>query len=174
VALIVQNDNGTVTGANSYQTLAEFKAYHDTRGNSYAAAANDTAIEHALIKATDYLDQRFYFVGERAYGREQETEWPRVRAFDRDRYPVNGIPLEIKEATAEYALRAITADLNPDPDYDTTGQAIASKSETVGPITESVTYAGGGGVVMMPKYPAADQKLYKTGLVRDGGEVRRG
>lgn len=173
MAFTVQNDTGSQAGANAYISVAEFKAYHDNRGNDYSGAADDTAIEYAIIKATDYIDQRFNFVGKKMLGRDQTTEWPRSNAWDKDRYYITDIPIELKDACAEYALRAISAVLNPDPTRDDSGQAVQSKSETVGPISESVTFTDGA-VFRMPKYPAADQKLIKSGLVRRGGDLRRG
>lgn len=172
MALTVQDANGSVVGANAYITLAEFKSYHTDRGNAFASFT-DAQIESAIIRATDYLDQRFNFVGKRLQGRNQSTEWPRYDAWDRDDYAINGVPGEVKEATAEYALRALSAVLNPDPERNATGAAVASKSETVGPISESVTFVGGS-VFVMPKYPAADQRLIKAGLTRSGGNLLRG
>lgn len=174
MALVLQDNTGTVAGANAYLSVDAFKAYHDARGNSYGAAT-DPDIEKAIIKATDYLDQRFNFVGRTLAARDQTTAWPRTAAYDRDRNLVTGLPLEVIEATAEYALRALTAALNPDPERDASGAAILSKSEQVGPISESVTYAAGGSTsFVMPKYPAADQRLLRSGLVRTGGTVLRG
>lgn len=173
MALVLQDSTGTVVGANAYLSAADFKAYHDARGNSYAAAA-DADIEKAIIKATDYLDGRFNFVGRALGARQQTTAWPREAAYDRDRNLVSGVPIEVIEATAEYALRALTATLNPDPERDASGAAVASKSEQVGPISESVTYVAGSTHVILPKYPAADQKMIKAGLVRTGGTVIRG
>lgn len=172
MGLTVQDNNGSVAGANAYITVEEFKTYHTDRGNAFSSFA-DEQIASAVIRATDYLDQRFNFVGKRLQGRNQSTEWPRYDAWDLDDYAINGIPGEVKEATAEYALRALTAALNPDPERDGTGAAIASKSESVGPISESVTYVSGS-VFAMPKYPAADQRLIKAGLTRTGGTVLRG
>jgi len=174
MSLIVQDSSGSVSGANSYVTVAEFKVYHDDRGNDWVIIADsDTAIEQALIQATDYLDQRFTFVGKRKQGRQQSTEWPRINAWDIGRYYINDIPIEIKEAVNEYAFRALSAPLISDPDRDSTGGIIQSKSESVGPLSESVTYVGGAAYTM-PKYPAADMKLKKTGLVISGGTVLRG
>lgn len=175
MGFVVQADGGASTpGANAYITVAFFKGYHEDRGNALPAspAPADADIEKAIIRATDYLDGRFRFVGRRVYGRDQSTEWPRTNAYDIDRRYVNGIPDEIKEATAEYALRALTGALNPDPERDASGAVIVSKSEQVGPISESVTFAAGGAFVM-PKYPAADSKLRRTGLVQSGGDVIR-
>lgn len=173
MTLNVQDDTGSVANANAYITVVEFKAYQDDRGGDYSGAADDAAIEKAIIRATDYLDQRFNFVGKKRLGRDQTTQWPRTSAWDRDRFYITNVPEEVKEACAEYALRAIAAALNPDPDRDTSGQTVQSKSETVGPILESVTFVSGG-VFAMPKYPAADQKLYKAGLVRTSGRLLRG
>lgn len=172
MALILQDETGTVAGANAYISVAAFKAYHDARGNSYTA--DDPSIEKAIIKATDYLDGRFRFVGRALAARVQRTSWPRVGAYDRDRQIINGIPVEVAEATAEYALRALAADLLPDPSRDASGARIAAKAESVdGAVSESVTFAGGGAFTL-PKYPAADAKLRKAGLVRDGAMLIRG
>lgn len=174
MGLIVQADNGaTVPGANAYITVAYFRAYHaDRRTALPASAADDAEVEGAIIRATDYLDGRFRFVGRRVYGREQSTEWPRANAYDADRNYVNGVPEEIKEATADYALRALTADLNPDPTRDPSGGVVISKSEQVGPIAESTTFAAGT-YGSLPRYPAADLKLRRTGLIRSSGDVIR-
>lgn len=172
MAIIVQNIDGTAVGANAYITVQEFKDYHADRGAD-TSAFDDEAIEAAIVRATDYLDQRFNFVGKKRLGRDQTTEWPRTDAWDRDRYYINDIPPEVKEACAEYALRALAAELNPDPERNASGVAVLSKSEAVGPISESVTFVGGA-VFQMPKYPAADQKLVRAGLVRSGGTLLRG
>jgi hypothetical protein len=49
-------------GANAYMTVAEFMSYHDSRGNTYAASPLDP-IMFAIVKATDYLDQKYRFRG---------------------------------------------------------------------------------------------------------------
>lgn len=172
MGLTVQDDNGSVAGANAYITVEEFKTYHADRGNAFSSFT-DPQIASAIVRATDYLDQRFSFVGQRLQGRDQSTEWPRYVARGRDDYAINGIPVEVKEAVAEYALRALSAALNPDPERGGTGAAIAAKSESVGPISDSVTYVSGS-VFTLPKYPAADQRLIKAGLTRTGGTVLRG
>ncbi len=172
MVLIVQDNTGSVPGANAYISVQDFKSYHDDRGQSYNGHT-DAQIEAAIVRATDYIDQRFVFVGKKRLGRDQTTEWPRTDAWDRDRYYITDIPPEVKEACAEYALRALAVELNPDPERDASGAAVLSKSESVGPISQSVTFAGGA-VFQMPKYPAADQRLIKAGLVRSGGAVLRG
>lgn len=172
MALIAQDDSGTVPEANAYLTAEEFRAYHDARGNTYGERT-DPEIEQAIVRATDYLDQRFRFVGKPLRGRNQTTAWPRRDARDCARSYIHGIPREVKAATAEYALRALEAPLNPDPTRDPTGALVASKSESVGPISESVTYVGGADLTL-PAYPAADQMLKKACLTVAGGKILRG
>ena len=171
MAMLVQDDSGAVVGANAYISVPEMKDYWSTRGNDLTSYTDDK-LAVAIVLATDYLDARFTFVGIKLRGRDQSTQWPRSSVWDRDRFYVNGIPPEVKEATAEYALRALTLDLNPDPVMDETGVAIQSKSETVGPISESVTYVSGA-IFTMPRYPAADQRLIRAGFVRAPGMVAR-
>lgn len=50
------------SGANAYMTAAEFMRYHDARGNLYAASPHDP-IMYAIVKATDYLDQKYRYRG---------------------------------------------------------------------------------------------------------------
>ena len=170
--LVVQNEQGTESSANGYVTVVEFTTYHVDRGREPSDFDNEQ-IEAAIVKATDYIDGRFNYVGYRLSGREQLTEWPRGNAYDRYNYAVVGIPNEVKEACNEYAWRALTTDLNPDPLRDDSGALVQSRSEKVGPLTETVSFATGASF-KLPRYPEADQKLSKAGLIRRGGELRRG
>lgn len=165
MALIPQDDNGTVANANGYGSVAGFKAYHDDRGNNYGDIAEDgdNSIEQCIIKATDYVDGRFSYVGSKRYG-VQTTQWPRTDAWDKDGYPVNGIPEPVLRATYEYAFRALSGDIDPDPVRDDSGRTVISKSEGLGPLQQSVTY-GAGGSVEAPRYPKADRILSASGLV---------
>jgi len=169
MAFTVQDDDGSIAGANAYLTVAEFKAYHADRGNDLSSYG-DVDIQRAIVKATDYMDHRFQFVGYQAND-DQRTMWPRVDAFDEDDHLVEGIPDRVKEACAEYAFVALASTLNPTPTRDATGRDVQAKSSTVGPISESVTYAAGASFAS-PKYPAADARL--SGLVVAAGEIRRG
>lgn len=170
MTFLVQDAGGTVVGANAYVTVAEFQAYHADRENPLVGFTSDQ-MESAIVRATDYLDQRFRFVGQRTNVR-QRTAWPRLDAEDRDENLRTDVPHEIKEACAEYALIALTQELNPAPTRDATGRVVLEKSETVGPISESTVY-GNGGALMLPEYPVADQRLRATGLVVGSGTLRR-
>ena len=52
----------SIVGANAYINAAYCEAYHDTRGHLYPASPV-SAIEAAIVNATDYIDQRYRFKG---------------------------------------------------------------------------------------------------------------
>jgi len=168
--LIVQDEGGTIDQANSYVTLEEFKAYHLLRGNSLGSPTPaDALIEEAMIRGTDFMDSVFRFIGYRQRP-EQRTQWPRTDAEDDDGWIRFGVPDEVKEAASEYGLVALKTPINPTPVLDATGRLVTSHSVTVGPISESYTFAGSA--LMLPRYPVADKKIMK--LVISGGTVRLG
>lgn len=178
VAIQVQNDNGTVTGANAYVTVAAFKAYCDLRGYAYASpvAYTDDQIAVAIIKATDYVDGRFKFRGTRRNDPlTQPTQFPRANAWDDDGRGISGIHPALKNAVCEYAFRALTGvTLNPDPVRDSSGQAVKSFSKKAGPVEQSYEYANAGSVTF-PRYPLADRMLANAGLLASSnGETVRG
>lgn len=168
MTFIVQT--GSVPSANSYITVQQFKDYHKDRGNDLPTSKSSD-IEKALVRATDYLDTRFRFVGEKTRS-DQRTSWPRIDAEDNNDKVRFGVPFEVEDATAEYALISLSQTLNPNPVRDDTGQKVQSKSEKVGPLDESVTYTAGSSF-QLPKYPVADQKLTAIGLAIQGKILRR-
>jgi hypothetical protein len=170
MAFTVQGSS-PVDGANAYVTVAFFDAYHGDRGSDVSALST-TEKEQAIVRATDYLDLRWQFIGERLT-LQQTTAWPRRGAEDRDGFFRFDIPIEIQEACAEYALLSANGtDLNPIPDRDTTGQRVQQLSEKVGPISESRLFVAGS-VFVLPVYPPADRKLLSSGLVSTSHTVRR-
>lgn len=160
MVLVVQQEP-PVDGANSYTTVSVFRAYHGARGTD-VALYTDQQVEFALIKATQYVDVRFNFVGYQ-YAKGQDTEWPRSSAFDKRGDRLSGIPKPLAQAVCEYALRSLAADLLADPVREV-GRQVKSRTEEVGPIKESVEYEGSAGF-QMPSYPLADRILISKGLV---------
>ena len=164
VILYVQNDAGTVVNANTYNSAEDFITYHKSRGRS--TAFDIEIIEQSLVKACEYLDNRFHYKGTKLTGRSQATQWPRDSAQDKDSENVTGIPIEVKRAHLEYAYYAIEKELIPNVTYDDTGYAVRSKRERVGLIEESTTYAVGAAnkqVIIRP-YPRAE--IILNGLTR--------
>lgn len=166
MAFTVQNDAGTIANANAYITVAEFKAYHDDRGNSYGA---DPAIQVGIIKATDFLDRNFRWKGNRLVTDPmQTTEFPRENVFDREGFAYTGIPKPIKQACAEYALRALGSPLLVDTPAPSGGRELRRERVKLDVLETETEYMPGGGD-SSPSYPLADLILEQSNLLADGG-----
>lgn len=103
-------------------------------------------------------------------GEEQPLEWPRLYVYTPSGTLVSGIPLKLKQATAEYAFRALSVDLMPDPSTDDSGQLIKYKKEVVGPIVEETGFSNSRSELIRT-YPSAD-RLLKSLLLAGGGTIR--
>jgi hypothetical protein len=161
MAFTVEDGTGLVN-ANAYISIAYADTYFSDRSVT-GWVASTLAKQSAIIKATDYIEVVF---GERFLGKisfpetPQALSFPRLRIFNRSGIEVIGIPENLKKATAEYALRALTISLMPDPVTADSGFAITSKTETIGPITEKTDYhAAGASPRVIKPYPAADRLL---------------
>lgn len=127
----------TVGGAaaESYASVAEAEAYLTARAVADSAFKSfATAVkEGALRKATAYIDSYYKFKGIKDSD-EQALQWPRsdVEAFGYY-VPSDSIPLRVKHATIELAVKAAAGDLAP----DVSAQLVTA--EQVGPL--SVSYS---------------------------------
>jgi len=140
--LIVET-GAVVAGADSYLSLADAATYHVNRGNTAWAALTAAVKEASLRKATDYMLQ-MYRARWKGYRKDadQTLDWPRSFCYLEPfvhgivgTYPYlvadTIVPVEVKNACAELALKAATAELAPDLERGV-------QSETVGPL--NVTY----------------------------------
>lgn len=177
MAFTVQNDSGSVAQANAYVTVAEFKAFQDDRGGNYAAYS-DSLIEKAVVRATDFLDTRYSFVGvQRDVG--QGTQFPRWlegKEFSATyvKLPQSGIPRALKHATSLLAMRSLGGVvLLPDPTFNVAGQVVGVKKK-VGPIETDTQYAevAPGMQQEAPKFPDVDLLLRNAGLLGATGSKR--
>ena len=86
------------------------------------------------------------------------------------------MPIGLKRACCEYALRAMSAKLLPDPVIDPTGLGLERTRKKIGPIEKETRYQyQGAGTIrtIIRPYPAADALL--KGLIRNSsGSVIRG
>ena len=103
-------------------------------------------------------------------GRPQVLEFPRVYLYDKAGILVDGIPIKLQEAMYEYAYRAQSAALAPDPVVDTSGLRIIGTEKKVGPIVTKTSYAENQVPVITTPYPAADRLLQE--YVSTGGIIR--
>jgi len=169
-------EDGTgLADANSYVALAFADQYFLDRAVTTWTGA-DAVKQSALVRATDYVETRYgdKFVGCK-FSETQALFFPTNGGLTD---PMTGdpipdpMPVKLLKAICEYAVRALTAQLAPDPTTDATGQRVQAKTETVGPISESTTYMTGGTVYTFVPYPAADILL--RGLIRNtgGGTIR--
>lgn len=180
MAFSVQNDSGSVADANAYIDAAYYKDYHTDRGTASVVNSDFTnaEIQQAIIKATDYLDSRYSYVGSKRQ-QTQTTQWPRFDAVDRDEYVVTGIPLQVKQACAELTQSELESpgSLFPSVPTDSSGQAVKKISEKLDVLEKSVEYFGGedpGSAVRPPVFYTADWRLKRSGLLINARQVVRG
>lgn len=146
-------------------------------GDTMIAEANEKGTAGNGIVTTDTVANATWssvtLIGGGDIREPQPLEFPRLNLFDREGLVVNGIPAKLQQATAEYALRVLTAALMPDPTVDATGKAVTLKREKVGPIDVTTQFEEGGGASnVIRSYPAADRLLSE--YVKAGGRVLRG
>jgi hypothetical protein len=154
---IVVEDGTLVSGANSYITLAEFKAWADDRGITYGT---DSAISQQLYRAHDYFEG-LKFKGLKA-DENQAMQWPRDQVLI-DGYAVdsNEIPKEVKTALYELIKIEIDGDSKLSPsEREVTSEQVDSIK---------ITYKDNSG--MKRSTPALERALRK--LVLPFSEVTR-
>jgi len=133
------------------------------------AAANDTVAFSAT--ATTRITFDYTTLQNGSDSAEQRLEWPRLYVYNRNNQLVTGIPEKLRQATAEYAWRAASATLMPDPTTDETGQLVVRTFDKVGPIETEREYVAGSAIAEFKKYPEADRLLLE--YINAGGGVIR-
>jgi hypothetical protein len=156
MALVVE-DGTLVSGADSYVTLAEFKAWADKRGVTYGT---DSVVTQQIYRAMDYIES-LNFIGEKS-DENQALQWPRDQVVI-DGYYIDSdeMPNELKVAVYE----SIKAEL--DGDSRMTASERRTISEKVGDL--QVTYANNADVKR--SIPAVTKALRK--LIRPMAMVSR-
>jgi hypothetical protein len=121
--------------ANAYVTIAVADQYHLDRpavGTTWATATTDQKTT-GILWATKLLDALWEWNG---YPTDaiQALLWPRTGVWKRNKWeevPRNIIPIELQQATAEYARQLLVSDRAGDSDIETVGL----KSLTAGPVS---------------------------------------
>lgn len=159
MAITVETGAG-LADAESYASVAEFKAYAALVGLDYTTPAyTDQQIEQALRRATTWLDAKYrdQFQGMWTFS-TQALEWPRSGVlYRRSGVDAYSIPAKLKNALCEAAWRELTLSDGLSPDV--TGDAI--KRDRVG---DAETEFRAGSVGARPWIPIIDDLL--SGLLK--------
>jgi hypothetical protein len=150
MAITIEDGTG-LANADSYLSVADADSYHAKHGNSldWEQKRDNPTKEEALRIATQYLD--LVYLGRwrgRQSSREQALSWPRAFVVDEEGFgrDSNVLPQELKDATAELALKQLTESGGLIPDIDT-NRSISTKRVKVGPIEQTVEYSGSKPVI---------------------------
>ena len=165
----VFEDGTGLANANSFVEVSYADAYFLDRGVAMWSGT-DVAKQGWLVQATDYIEVRFanYFRGTKLT-EVQSLSFPRVSV------EFAQMPDCLKKACCEYALRAKSAKLMPDPAIDSTGLGLLSTRKKVGPIEKEIRYQyrGPGTVTTLIRpYPAADALLVNLMRPANRGVIR--
>lgn len=146
MALVVET-GAIVTGANTYVSLADFKAWADARGITYGT---DEVVTQQIYRAMDYIES-LDFKGLK-HTETQPLQWPRDMVYI-DGYSVDSdeIPNQLKLAVYEAIKVEIDGDSRLSPDER---EVISEKIDSI-----SVTYKSSTG--MKRATPALTKALQK-------------
>lgn len=179
------NSTAGSASAESYFSVAEADAYFAARNNA-AWTGSNTAKEGAARLGTQYLENAYRdrWVGIRA-AQTQALAWPRVDGSRGGRnqtfgtgftYPLQDIdgfeiastavPTQVKQAAMEAALLSLTG-TTLEPALERGGR-VKSKTEVVGPITESTVWEDGA--TARDTFTVIDG--YLRGLVQSRNNIR--
>jgi hypothetical protein len=157
MAITLTKEDGTgLANANVYADVAEAAQYLENTGRKDAWAAFSTAEKSAaLIQGADYIDQKFRrsFKGIR-FSSAQALEWPRSQVYNElgELVPADEIPVEIGEASIEYAFEAASAPLAPTPEVSATGAQVTKQRDKVDVLETETAYSD--------KYPPTLSKSF--------------
>lgn len=113
MALTVQSGSTVVADADSYIALADAETYATERGFGTAwSGATDAAKEAALRYATQWLDERYDWLGIISTTATNRLKWPRLYAVDMDGREWTGVPQALKDAVVEVALQHLSTGVN--------------------------------------------------------------
>ena len=103
-----------IIGTDAYDTLDNVKIYWANRGGVEWSEIEDADGEIFIRKATDYIDRKWDFIGDKATS-SQRLKWPRKFA-EVDGYLLDSdiIPFQIQEATALMAEQFRIGTFNAD------------------------------------------------------------
>lgn len=142
MSIIVEDGTG-ISNAETYISVADTDVYLADIGTPSTswASLSISAKEIALRVASAFLDMKYMWKGSRIK-LDQGLSWPRIGVIDNEGFSRDSvsIPKEVRNATAEMALRASNQTLFPDQE---TSSLLSSDLVKVGPITLKSEFIGG-------------------------------
>ncbi len=153
---LIQEDGTGLANANVYATIAEAAQYLENTGRKDAWGAFSSATKNAaLIQGADYLDQKYRrnFKGVR-FSSAQALEWPRSEVYNElgELVPADEIPVEIGEASIEFAFEAAGSPLAPTPVVSDSGAFVTKQRDKVDVLETETQFSD--------KYPAQVSRAY--------------
>jgi hypothetical protein len=168
---LVIEDGTIVAGANSFNTVAEYKTFALNRGES-TAEADDDQVEIALVKAAQYMQQKFRLLWRGSMVDALQTlSWPRrgvpvVDFFDpfftnvtvprdfQDTYyiPENEVPNEVKECQNLLALAVFGTGLIASGSLETSYGRMTKREKAGSLEVEYMTGEEGGNTAQTTTY----------------------
>lgn len=144
MAFTVQDDDGSIDNANSLVSVEDFQEYFTDRGKDYTDETSypEATIQAALIRATDYLNSRWKYQGEKK-NKDQGTCFPRYYIYDLDGNLIDVIPIEIKMDCYELASYLIDNALTTlYGDITAEENGVKVKKSKIDVIEETIEYFG--------------------------------
>lgn len=138
MALIVEDGTGKID-AESFASVAEADTRLAALGMTIWTDLSPTEKEQALRRATNYIEHQFYsyWLGYR-YTAAQALGWPRGDVVVNDFTVLHTVlPVAVRNATIDLALKAAAGDLNPD-----VGGEYPVKKKKIGPIEKEYDTSG--------------------------------
>lgn len=164
MAFVVE-DGSAKADANAYVTTAFVGSYFDDRFVT-TWTGSDGQKQAAVVVATQYLDATYRWRGLKRTS-TQRLGWPRVDVYDQDGYLIaaDTVPEEVKAATAELALLALSGPLvanvtgddrisrvkagSVEIEYEAGAKEAATRYTMVDRLLGTLTASGTGGVSRM-------------------------
>lgn len=119
----------------------------------------------SLLAGTSYASTQFTYRGQPAVP-TQGTPFPRVGVTSPSGVAPTGVPVCVKHAVCELAIRASRGPLIQDPTVDEGGRPVKLKTLKAGPLLKTTEFAGPGEIIEMSRFPAVDALMCSWLTVR--------
>lgn len=164
MALVVEDGTGLST-AESYISTADADTYIAAYKGADATwdGATTSAKEIAARQATQYIDGYYKWQGE-VYSAVQELDWPRNYVYEENGIMISGIPVKLKNATAEMMFLIVNG--------TTIIENTTKSSDTIREKVDVIEVEYAPGASIQPSFPIVSRLL--SGYTIPNGRIVRG